>query len=302
MSNASKQLEAAATLAQENIERGTSPWRDAWHRLAKNRLAVASGAFLVALVLACFVGPFLGVQHYEAQDLALSAAPPGAKHWFGTDILGRDIFSRVLFGGRISLLVGAMATGVSLLIGVLYGAVAGYFGGKLDSVMMRTVDILYALPFTVFVILLMVLFGRNIFLLFFVIGCVEWLTMARIVRGQVQALRQQEFIEAARALGLRKRRIIVRHMIPNVMGVVVVYATLTVPGVIMLESFLSFLGFGVQPPMSSWGTLINEGAHSMEEYPWLLFFPALFFSATLFSLNFLGDGLRDALDVRASKD
>jgi oligopeptide transport system permease protein len=301
MSNATK-LETTAALAQENIERGTSPWRDAWHRLAKNRLAVFSGGFLILLVLACFIGPFLGVQHYETQDLVLSYAPPSAKHWFGTDILGRDVFSRVLYGGRISLSVGAVATTVSLIIGVLYGAVSGYFGGKLDSVMMRVVDILYALPFTVFVILLMVLFGRNIYLLFFVIGCVEWLTMARIVRGQVQALRKQEFIEAAHALGLRKRRIILRHMIPNVLGVIIVYATLTVPEVIQLESFLSFLGFGVQPPMSSWGTLISEGAHAMEENPWLLIFPALFFSATLFSLNFLGDGLRDALDVRASKD
>jgi oligopeptide transport system permease protein len=302
MSPASPSLETAAARAQDHAERGASLWRDAWHRLAKNRLAVISGGFLLALVFACFVGPFLGVQSYEAQDLALSAAPPSARHWFGTDMLGRDLFSRVLFGGRISLSVGAVATSVSLLIGVVYGAVAGYFGGKLDSAMMRVVDILYALPFTVFVILLMVLFGRNIFLLFFVIGCVEWLTMARIVRGQVQALRRQEFIEAARALGLRKRRIILRHMIPNVFGVVIVYATLTVPGVILLESFLSFLGFGVQPPMSSWGTLISEGVRSMEEYPWLLFFPAMFFSVTLFSLNFLGDGLRDALDVRASKD
>ena len=299
---AAQQLEAAAALAQEHAEQGTSLWRDAWHRLAKNKLAVVSAVFVLLLLFACFVGPLLGVQAYEKTDLSVGATKPGAQHWFGTDTLGRDQFSRVLFGGRISLSVGAVATGVSLIIGVLYGAMAGYFGGKLDSAMMRVVDILYALPFTVFVILLMVLFGRNIFILFLVIGCVEWLTMARIVRGQVQALRKQEFIEAARALGLRKRRIILRHMIPNVMGAVIVYATLTVPSVMLLEAFLSFLGFGVQPPMSSWGTLISEGSRSMEEYPWLLFFPALFFSATLFSLNFLGDGLRDALDVRASKD
>lgn len=295
MSAAAQQLETAA-------EQGASLWRDAWHRLAKNMLAVVSAVFVLLLLLACFVGPLLGVQAYEKTDLSLGATAPSAQHWFGTDTLGRDQFARVLTGGRVSLAVGAVATGVSLIIGVLYGALAGFFGGKLDSVMMRVVDILYALPFTVFVILLMVLFGRNIFILFLVIGCVEWLTMARIVRGQVQALRKQEFIEAARALGLRKRRIILRHMIPNVMGVVIVYATLTVPSVMLLEAFLSFLGFGVQPPMSSWGTLISEGSRSMEEYPWLLFFPALFFSATLFSLNFLGDGLRDALDVRASKD
>ncbi|MGI8964551.1 MAG: ABC transporter permease, partial [Limisphaerales bacterium] len=194
------------------------------------------------------------------------------------------------------------ATAVSLTIGVVYGATAGFFGGKIDAFMMRLVDILYSLPFIIFVILLMVLFGKNIYLLFMAIGAVEWLTMARIVRGQVLSLRKQEFIEAAIALGLRRRRIILRHMIPNVLGVVIVYATLTVPSVILLEAFLSFLGFGVQPPRSSWGTLISEGAKSMEEYPWLLVFPALFFSATLFSLNFLGDGLRDALDVRSSKD
>ena len=296
------ELEKAATLAKENVERGTSLWRDAWHRLKKNKLAVVSAVFLMILTLACFLSPFLKIKSFEAQNLSLYATPPGSAHWFGTDTLGRDLFARVLFGGRISLSVGILATLVSLIIGVVYGAVAGYHGGKLDTMMMRMVDILYALPFTVFVILLMVLFGRNIFLLFMVIGAVEWLTMARIVRGQVQSLRKQEFVEAAHALGLRTPRIILRHLIPNVLGVVVVYATLTVPSVMLLEAFLSFLGFGVQPPMSSWGTLISEGAKSMEEFPWLLFFPALFFSVTLFSLNFLGDGLRDALDVRASKD
>lgn len=299
---AAAELEKAASLAQENAERGTSLWRDAWHRLRKNKLAIVSAVFLTILTVACFISPFLKIKSFEEQDLSLYATPPGSVHWFGTDTLGRDLFARVLFGGRVSLSVGMLATLVSLVIGVIYGAVAGYHGGKVDSVMMRIVDILYALPFTVFVILLMVLFGRNIFLLFMVIGAVEWLTMARIVRGQVQSLRKTEFIEAAHALGLRTPRIILRHMIPNVLGVVVVYATLTVPSVMLLEAFLSFLGFGVQPPMSSWGTLIDEGAKNMEEFPWLLIFPALFFSTTLFSLNFLGDGLRDALDVRASKD
>ncbi len=296
------ELEAAIEVAQKDIEAGTSLWRDAFHRLAKNKLAMAGAVFLALLFLACFVLPFCGIQSYETTDMSLGPTLPSAKHWFGTDVLGRDLFSRVLFGGRISLSVGIAATVVSLIIGVLYGAISGYFGGKLDMVMMRIVDILYALPYTIFVILLMVLFNRSILLLFLVIGAVEWLNMARIVRGQVMALRKQEFIEAAVALGLRKRRIILRHMIPNTLGIVVVYATLTVPGIMLLEAFLSFLGFGVQPPMSSWGTLIDEGAKRMEEYPWLLLFPALFFSATLFSLNFLGDGLRDALDVRASKD
>jgi oligopeptide transport system permease protein len=210
--------------------------------------------------------------------------------------------TRIMHGGRISLGVGICATLVSLTIGVLYGALAGFVGGKTDAAMMRIVDILYALPFTVFVILLMVVFGRNIVLLFVAIGAVEWLTMARIVRGQVQSLRKQEFIEAALALGLSQRRIILRHMIPNVLGPVAVYTTLTIPAVMLLEAFLSFLGLGVQPPMSSWGTMIKDGAELMEEFPWLLMIPAAFFSLTLFSLNFLGDGLRDALDVRTSKD
>jgi oligopeptide transport system permease protein len=199
-------------------------------------------------------------------------------------------------------MVGLVATLVALTIGVTYGAVAGFFGGKIDSVMMRIVDIMYALPFTIFVILLMVFFGRNIFLLFFAIGAVEWLTMARIVRGQIMSIKRMEYIEAARSLGLGKRRIIFRHMIPNVLGPIIVYTTLTIPAIMLLEAFLSFLGLGVQPPMSSWGTLIKDGAEKMEEFPWLLIFPGTVFSLTLFSLNFLGDGLRDALDVRSAKD
>ncbi|MDQ6631312.1 MAG: ABC transporter permease subunit [Verrucomicrobiota bacterium] len=286
----------------ENVEESASLWGDAWHRLKKNKLALISAVFILILATLCFGASLLPLQRYEAQDLKLGPVSPSNAHWFGTDILGRDLFSRILYGGCISLLVGLCATAVSLTIGVVYGATAGFFGGKIDAFMMRLVDILYSLPFIIFVILLMVLFGKNIYLLFMAIGAVEWLTMARIVRGQVLSLRKQEFIEAAIALGLRRRRIILRHMIPNVLGVVIVYATLTVPSVILLEAFLSFLGFGVQPPRSSWGTLISEGAKSMEEFPWLLVFPALFFSATLFSLNFLGDGLRDALDVRSSKD
>ena len=198
--------------------------------------------------------------------------------------------------------MGLVPTFVALTIGVTYGAVAGFAGGKVDAVMMRIVDILYALPFAIFVILLMVFFGRNIFLLFFAIGAVEWLTMARIVRGQVMSIKRMEFIEAARALGLGRRRIIFRHLIPNVLGPVIVYTTLTIPAVMLLEAFLSFLGLGVQAPMSSWGVLIKDGSEKMEEFWWLLVFPGALFSLTLFSLNFLGDGLRDALDVRASKD
>ncbi len=284
------------------VEAGQSLWLDAWYRLQKNRIAVIGGIFILLLTLASFLAPLIAPHSYEQTNLAIGATPPSHAHWLGTDVLGRDLFSRILYGGRISLSVGLAATAVSIVIGVLYGAISGYLGGRADVVMMRIVDILYSLPFVIFVILLMVIFERNIILLFMAIGAVEWLDMARIVRGQVMSLKKQEFIEAAIALGLRKRRIILRHMIPNILGIVIIYGTLIVPSVMLLEAFLSFLGFGVQPPMSSWGTLINDGAKSMEEYPWQLIFPGLFFAVTLFSLNFLGDGLRDALDVRASKD
>ncbi|MSU23374.1 MAG: ABC transporter permease [Opitutus sp.] len=286
----------------EPIERGLSPWHDAWLRLRKNKLAVFGMAALAVTTLACVLGPLLMHYGYEEQNLDLGAARPGGAHWLGTDTLGRDLLVRLLYGGRVSLGVGLAATFVALTIGVVYGAIAGYFGGKLDAVMMRTVDIMYSLPFPIFVILLMVFFGRNIILLFVAIGAVEWLTMARIVRGQVMAIKKMEFIEAARALGLGRRRIIFRHILPNVLGPIIVYTTLTIPGVMLLEAFLSFLGLGVQPPMSSWGVLIKDGAEKMEEFSWLLIFPGAVFSLTLFSLNFLGDGLRDALDVRSSKD
>ncbi len=286
----------------EEAEQGTSLWKDAWLRLRKNKMAVFGFVVVTLISLASIFGPFVVKYSYEENNLDRVTEPPSKEHWLGTDKLGRDQFSRILYGGRISLMVGLCATAVSLTIGVLYGTIAGYVGGKLDAVMMRIVDILYALPFTIFVILLMVFFGRNIILLFLAIGAVEWLTMARIVRSQVQALRKQEFIEACVSLGLSRRRIILRHMIPNVLGPIVVYTTLTIPAVMLLEAFLSFLGLGVQPPMSSWGLLIKEGAEMMEEAPWLLIYPGLLFSLTLFSLNFLGDGLRDALDPKASKD
>lgn len=284
------------------IEAGQSLWQDAWHRLRQNKMAVAGGIFVAVLALASFLTPLIAPGSYATTHLALGPTPPSAGHWLGTDLLGRDLLARLLYGGCISLSVGLAATFVSVVIGVLYGALSGYFGGRLDVVMMRFVDIAYSLPFVVFVILILVVFGQHIILLFMAIGAVSWLDMARIVRAQVMSLKKQEFVEAAVALGLRKRRIILRHMIPNVLGIVAIYATLIVPSVMLLEAFLSFLGLGVQAPMSSWGTLINDGAKSMEEYPWLLIFPSLFFSLTLFSLNFLGDGLRDAIDVRASKD
>ena len=293
--------ESTSALPAPAAESGASLWRDAWHRLLKNKLALAGGCVIIVLTLLCILANLIGLPP-DYQDLSLYASPPGRAHWFGTDTLGRDLFARVLFGGRISLAVGVVATAVALCIGVVYGTVSGFFGGTVDAVMMRIVDILYALPFTIFVILLTVFFGSNLILLFAAIGAVEWLTMARIVRGQVRSLRKMEFIEAAEALGISRRRIIFRHMIPNVLGPIIVYTTLTIPSVMLLEAFLSFLGLGVQPPNASWGVLIGEGAKSMEEFPWLLIFPGLALSITLFSFNFLGDGLRDALDPRASKD
>ncbi len=294
------QMPQAVPLAR--VEAGTSLWRDAWLRLKKNRMAVVSAVILAVLSLASALAPWIAPYSYEEQNLALRAVPPRAGHWLGTDALGRDQLTRLLYGGRVSLMVGIVATAVALVIGVTYGAISGFLGGMVDVVMMRIVDIIYALPFTIFVILLMVFFGRDIRLLFVAIGAVEWLTMARIIRAQVQSLQKQEFIEAARALGLRRRRIIFVHMLPNVLGPIIVYATLTVPAVMLLEAFLSFLGLGVQPPMSSWGLMIKDGADRMEECPWLLIVPGITLAVTLFCLNFLGDGLRDALDVRTSTD
>lgn len=286
----------------ENAEEGASLWRDAWQRLRKNRMAVGGGITLLLFVLMALLTPWLAPYSYEAQNLDLGASPPSAAHWLGTDVFGRDVLTQVMYGGRVSLAVGFIATAVALLIGVTWGAVAGYVGGRVDAVMMRIVDILYALPFMIFIVLLMVVFGRNVLLLFLAIGAVEWLTMARIMRSQVQSLRQQEFVEAAISLGLSPAAIIRRHVIPNALGPIIVYTTLTIPSVMLLEAFLSFLGLGIQPPQTSWGLLISYGAETMEEYPWLLIFPGLALTTTLFSLNFLGDGLRDALDVRGSKD
>ena len=298
-------MTAAAETPIEDIsmaEHGTSLWKDAWTRLKKNHLALFGLGVLITFIVIALLTPWIAPYSYEAQNLELGATPPSAAHWLGTDIFGRDLMTLIMYGGRISLAVGFVATAVALLIGVTYGAIAGYAGGKVDAAMMRLVDILYALPFMIFIVLLMVVFGRNLLLLFLAIGAVEWLTMARIMRSQIQSLRQQEFVEAAISLGLGPATIIRRHLIPNALGPIIVYTTLTIPGVMLLEAFLSFLGLGIQPPQTSWGLLISYGAETMEEFPWLLIFPGAALSLTLFSLNFLGDGLRDALDVRSSKD
>ena len=285
-----------------SVEKSSSLGRDAWLRLRANRMAMISLVILIGITLVSLIGPAISPYAYDQQTLDRVFEGPGKDHIFGTDNLGRDLFARTTYGGRISLAVGLLATLVSLVIGVSYGMFSGYTGGRIDAWMMRAVDVLYALPFTIFVILLMVIFGRNFLLLFLAIGAVEWLTMARITRAQTMNLKRSEFIEAARALGYSHGRILFRHLLPNLIGPIIVYATLTVPAVMLLEAVLSFLGLGVQAPMSSWGSLIKEGAEKMDAAPWLLFFPGMFFCLSLFALNFLGDGLRDALDPKSSKD
>jgi oligopeptide transport system permease protein len=289
----------AAAMAEDDV-RGRSLWVDAWHRLLKNRAAVISGIIMFVMLLVVIFGPMLSPWEGDFTDWDNTASPPSFEtgHWFGTDAVGRDILVRTLEGGRVSLLVGLVATLVSLVIGVTYGAIAGYYGGFTDRFMMRVVDIIYALPFMFFVILLMVVFGRHIVLIFVAIGAVNWLDMARIVRGQTLGLKNTEYVEAARASGVEHRDIILRHIIPNLLGVVMVYVTLTIPQVILVESFLSFLGLGVQEPMSSWGALVNDGAQDMESSPWTLIFPAAFLTVTLYCFNYIGDGMRDALDPK----
>jgi len=279
---------------------GRSLWHLAWLRLKRNRAALGAAIVLGLIMLMVVFGPALSQYDYSTPQWDAISAPPSLEtgHFFGTDSIGRDLYVRTLYGGRMSLMVGLVATGVALLIGVAWGAIAGFVGGRVDNIMMRIVDILYALPFMFLVILLMVVFGRNILLIFVAIGSYIWLDMARIVRGQTLSLRQKEFVEAAQALGVRSWVIIWRHIVPNLLGIVAVYVTLTVPKVILVESFLSFLGLGVQEPNTSWGALVNNGAQDMEFAPWGLFFPAAFLAVTLFCLNFLGDGLRDALDPK----
>ncbi|WP_367871965.1 ABC transporter permease [Luteolibacter sp. Populi] len=321
-----------------SAEQGTSLWKDAARRLKKNHAAIAGLVTVTVIILACLILPSIAglLADPNLQNLPNKNQPPGGAHWFGTDHLGRDIFSRVLFGGRISIAVGLITTFVSITIGVCWGAFAGYCRGAVDAVLMRIVDILYALPFLIVVILLgktiepltsklteaaiNLVAGANadsaqvnttrtwiepittLVPLFLAIGTLSWLTVSRIVRAQVQNVASMDFVEAARSLGLGHLRILFRHILPNSMGPIIVYTTLTIPGVMLLEAVLSFLGLGVKPPNSSWGILIEEGSNRMLSNPWLLFFPSLFFSLTLFSLNFLGDGLRDALDPKSAKD
>lgn len=315
----------------QQIIKGASLWRDAWRRLRRNRLALFGLIVLGTLLVAVIVGPAIiswatgyTYDFIPSERELVRSMPPSWTHWMGTDDAGRDIFARVLQGGRISLMVGVISTFVSLIIGVSYGAIAGYLGGTIDNVMMRIVDILYAIPYILIVIVLLAVFGgpstpdwiqwlstniggagnqglSQIFLLFFALGLVSWLTMARVVRGQILSLKNQEFVMAAKATGVSTPGIIFRHLVPNALGPVIVYATLTVPSVMLTEAFLSFLGLGVQAPYASWGSLASDGIRNIAIYPWQLIFPGVTMALALFSLNFLGDGLRDALDPQTRK-
>ncbi|NLU16151.1 MAG: oligopeptide ABC transporter permease OppC [Serratia liquefaciens] len=295
-----KNSEALEHFSEKLEVEGRSLWQDARRRFVHNRAARSSLFVLALITLFVIVAPWLSQFAYDDTDWAMMSAAPSLEsaHYFGTDSSGRDLLVRVAIGGRISLMVGVSAALVAVIVGTLYGAMSGYLGGKIDSVMMRLLEILNSFPFMFFVILLVTFFGQNILLIFVAIGMVSWLDMARIVRGQTLSLKRKEFIEAALVCGVSSRNIVLRHIVPNVLGVVVVYASLLVPSMILFESFLSFLGLGTQEPLSSWGALLSDGANSMEVSPWLLLFPAGFLVVTLFCFNFIGDGLRDALDPK----
>lgn len=290
----------AAIAAADAAAPGRSLWQDAWRRLKQNRAAMASLVMLAVLILAAVLGPIISPYNYFTPqwDLINHAPTLAGGHIFGTDDLGRDELVRVLWGCRISLLIGVVASVVCLVIGVLWGATAGYIGGWLDGVMMRIVDVLYSVPFIPFVIVLLVVFGRNLILIFVAIGAVSWLDIARIVRGQTLALKKQEFVEAARASGVGSFSIIRRHLVPNLIGIVVIYITLTIPSLILFEAFLSFLGLGVQAPLASLGSLISDGVADMQAYPYILIIPSAFLATLVYCFNYLGDGLRDALDPK----
>ncbi len=279
---------------------GRSPWADARTRFRRNRAAVFSLVLLCLIALACILGPVLLPHEYDSSDWNAMSQPPtwGNFHWFGTDESGRDLLVRCLIGGRISLMVGLLATLSSASLGILWGATAGFLGGKADALMMRVVDMMYAVPYLLIAILLITLMGRAFYLVVITITVFSWMDMARVVRGQTLSLRSREFVEAARAIGVPTHRIILQHIIPNLLGIVVIYTTVTVPAVILTESVLSFLGLGIQEPMTSWGVLIHDGTTVMEVSPWILLFPACLLSATLYCFNYIGDGLRDALDPK----
>lgn len=302
MNNSAEQPNLASASAGDNDD-SSSRWLKGWHQFSMNRPALMSLVLVLSMIIIVIVGPLFSDYNSATTNFELILGPPdaGNGHWLGTDALGRDLYVRILQGGRVSLMVGLVATLVTITIGVIYGAIAGYFGGRIDALMMRLVDVLYAMPFMFFVILLMVVFGRNLLLIFVAIGAVNWLDMARIVRGQTLSIKNQEYITAAKVCGLSEWTIIRRHIIPNLLGIVVVYATLTVPQVILIESFISFLGLGVQEPATSWGALVYDGMREMYRAPWVLIEPALMLSTTVLCLNIIGDGLRDVFDIRQGR-
>jgi oligopeptide transport system permease protein len=279
---------------------GRSPWQDARARFLRNKAAVVSSSLLVLITLACIVGPWLLPNAFDSTDWNATSVPPTLAGWhlFGTDDTGRDLLVRCLIGGRVSLMIGALATLTSVTLGIVWGAIAGFVGGRVDNAMMRIVDMMYAIPYLLIAILMVTLLGREFYLVVITITIFSWMDMARVVRGQTLSIRSKEYVEAARAIGVPTRRIIVRHVVPNLLGIVAIYTTVTVPAVILTESVLSFLGLGVQEPMTSWGVLIQDGVGAMESSPWILLFPAALLSITLYCINFVGDGLRDALDPK----
>ncbi len=279
---------------------GRSPWVDARIRFMRNRAAVFSLALLTLITLACIIGPWVLPYSYEDTDWDRMGIAPTweAMHLFGTDELGRDLLVRTLVGGRISLMVGLLATLVSVTLGVVYGAVSGFMGGKVDAVMMRIVDMLYAIPYLLIAIMMVTILGRDFYLVVLTISAFAWMDMARVVRGQTLSIKSKEYVEAARAIGVPTWRIIFQHVVPNLLGIVVIYTSITVPGVILSESVLSFLGLGVQEPMTSWGVLIHDGANVMAATPWMILFPGAALSITLYCFNFIGEGMRDALDPK----
>lgn len=273
-------------------------WQDAWIRLKKNKMALLGLIIIVCLIIVAIFGPIFSSHTYDEQNLMMTNSSPSWEHWFGTDNLGRDIFIRVLYGARISLAIGIVASLLNLFIGVIYGGIAGFFGGKIDRIMMNIVDILYSVPILLYVILLMVILKPGLINIFIALGIGYWLQMARIVRGQILSMKEQEFILAARTIGVSKKRILFRHLLPNAMGAIIVTMTLAIPDAIFTEAFLSFIGLGVSAPMASWGVLASEGVNNLRAYPFQLFFPAVAISVTMLAFNFLGDGLRDVLDPK----
>lgn len=300
MSSKNDALVHHLTAAAQATVQGRSPWTDARRRFVRNKAAVVSLTLLIGLALACVIGPWLLPHAYDTSDWDAMSLPPTWSnfHWFGTDETGRDLLVRSLIGGRISLMVGLLATLTSASLGIAWGATAGFLGGRVDSLMMRIVDMMYAVPYLLIAILMVTLLGREFYLVVITITVFSWMDMARVVRGQTLSLRSREFVEAARAIGVPTWRIIFQHIVPNLLGIVVIYTTVTVPGVILTESVLSFLGLGIQEPMTSWGVLIHDGTSVMEISPWILLFPAALLSTTLYCFNYIGDGLRDALDPK----